>query len=79
MSIVGDVRRDKVEKGGQVGAAVEVSKGAGVASPPRCTRGSELRQADSSEHFALAAFGLMLRWIDAFVGSGILQFCWIRK
>ena len=65
MSTMGAVRGDKVEKGGQVGATLEVSEGAGVASPPRCTRGSELRQADSSEHFALAAFGLMLRWIDA--------------
>ena len=75
---MGDVRRDKAEKGGQVGAALEVSEGAGVASPPRCVRGSELRQADSSEHFAPAAFGLMLRWIDlsgqgsfSFVGSEV--------
>ena len=65
MSIRGDVRRDKVEKGGQVSAAVEVSEGAGVASPPRCARESELCKADSSKHFAPAAFGLMLRWIDA--------------
>lgn len=74
MSIWGDVRRDEVEKGGLVSAAAEVSEGAGVVPPSRCARGWELRQADSSEHFAPAAFGyshlwvsdgLMLRWIDA--------------
>uniref|UniRef100_A0A8R7TGI8 Uncharacterized protein n=1 Tax=Triticum urartu TaxID=4572 RepID=A0A8R7TGI8_TRIUA len=79
-----DVDHGRREEGqgrerGLVGAALEVREGAGVASPPRCARGSELCQADSSKHFAPAAFGLMLRWIDAFVGSGILQFCWIRS